>query len=441
MGNTITLILSALIGMFVGLTIASQIEETTKILILVLIAITLSLLTYSALKVYLLRHRRAIKEKGEMVEGAEVGFVVDTFHDLVTRLKEKERELARLKAQAEERAWRIEAYNENILQSIPSGVITVDREMQIKSVNSAAERILGIRAEEIIGRGFDDVFEEPLTSLIREGEGIKRFEFKYTTRDKRQIWLGITPSQLRNKDGEVIGMLFIFTDLTEIKILQDEMKLKERLSQLGEMSAGIAHELRNSMSVISGYAKLLTRGLDADHMAAAEAMSKEIKNMDIIISELLAFAKPAVLNLTCTDLNDLVEEAVSIVEGEAVVLSIDKGEGVLIDADRPLLKRAITDLLINAVESMPNGGRVDVVTRTEGESVVMKIKDTGKGIPDDIKDKIFLPFFTTKEKGIGLGLAIVQKIVISHNGHIEFESEAGKGSTFIITLPRHAGDK
>lgn len=407
------------------------------IIYLLLITLILSLTGYYILRLYLLRQRRVAKEKMNVGEGTEVDFVVDTFHELVAKLKEKERELAFLKSQAEERAGRVEAYNENILQSIPSGVITIDNEMIIRSVNHSAECILGIRADETLGKGFKDVFREPLVSLFEEGDVVRRSEFVYTTDDKRKIWLGVTVSQLRNKGGDVIGRLFIFTDLTDIKALQEEMKLKERLSQLGEMSAGIAHELRNSMSVISGYAKLLSRNAESTNIAPLNAMLNEIKDMDRIISELLSFAKPTVLNTSIVDLNRLVENAAEAVvnDMDSIVLTINKSEGILIEADETLLRQAITNILINAVESMSGVGRLDINIMPHSDAVVIEIKDTGKGIPHDIKDKIFLPFFTTKEKGTGLGLALVQKIIISHNGRIEFESEEGRGSIFRISLP------
>ncbi|GAB4544483.1 MAG: hypothetical protein Fur0020_13790 [Thermodesulfovibrionia bacterium] len=412
-------------------------DKVINIITYLLIFLVLSLIGYSLTRLYLLRQRRIIRERKVRGEGTEVGFVVDTFHELVARLKEKERELALLKSQAEERAGRIEAYNENILQSIPSGVITIDNEMIVRSINRSAEQILGIKADEVLGKGFRDVFGESLVSILEEGDAVRRSESTYTTPDERRIWLGVTTSQLRNKGGEVIGRLFIFTDLTDIKALQEEMKLKERLSQLGEMSAGIAHELRNSMSVISGYAKILSRNVDGDNIGPIRAMLNEIKNMDTIISELLSFARPTVVSKSLIDLNRLIEEAVSVVKDrDSIVVSINKGDGALIEADEALIRQAITNLLINAVESMPDGGRLDIDVMPKDDAVIIEIRDTGCGIPDDIKDKIFLPFFTTKERGIGVGLALVQKIVISHNGRIEFESEEGRGSTFRISLPR-----
>ncbi|MCP4295104.1 MAG: hypothetical protein GY786_05820, partial [Proteobacteria bacterium] len=205
-------------------------------------------------------------------------------------------------------------------------------------------------------------------------------------------------------------------DLTDIKALQSQVELKQRLSQLGEMSAGISHELRNSMSVISGYAKLLSKKVEASNKTTVDAIQSEINIMDRIISELLAFAKPSVLNREELVINDLIKEAVAGVMGryDSVDVTFNANAPLSIKADKVLLRQALTNLLMNAVEAMPGGGNLEIHLRHSHSKAEIHIKDTGCGIPDDIKDKIFLPFFTTKQEGIGFGLALVQKIIISH---------------------------
>jgi|Deesub1362A_J573_1020465.scaffolds.fasta_scaffold00375_9 PAS domain S-box-containing protein len=424
-------------GLFLGMVVASYLSGTITGAILPIVALVLTISAYSILRLYLSRQRRMLRDQGQGDEETEVGFVVDTFHELVSKLKEKERELARLKAQAEERAGMIEAYSDNILQSIPSGVISMDNEMRIRSINRAAEQILGLSSEDVVGMDSMEVFGEPIVSILRDKRSITRAEYPYTARDGRHLWLGVTTSQLRNKSGEAIGMLLIFTDLTDIKALQEEVRLKERLSQLGEMSAGIAHELRNSMSVIAGYARLLKRNIDEANRPSVESILSEIRGMDMVISELLSFAKPTVLNKTTVDLNRLIEDTASAVVGDrdSIRLSIKTHDTLMVKADETLLRQAITNLLVNAIESMPDGGMLDVETSLHGEMAMISIRDTGTGIADDIRDKVFLPFFSTKEKGTGLGLALVQKIIVAHNGRVEFESNVGKGTVFKISLP------
>jgi len=331
----------------------------------------------------------------------------------------------------------MEVYNENILQSVPSGVVTVNNSMKIQSINNAAQRILAVDEKDIIGRNFTEVFNENLSLLISNNETMLRGEYPYVTRDNRHIWIGATSSKLKNTAGETIGTIFVFVDLTDIKALRAQVELKERLSQLGEMSAGISHEFRNSMSVISGYANLLNKKFAPSNNTAVDAILLEVKNMDVIISELLAFAKPTILNTASVDLNDLVNKTVLTVIGnnDKIKVLINAGGNVYVKADEVLLKQALANLFMNAAESMPEGGSFEVTTGSVNDKVILSVKDTGHGIPDEIKSKIFLPFYTTKEKGIGLGLALVQKIIVSHGGIIDVESREGEGSIFRITLP------
>jgi PAS domain S-box-containing protein len=428
--------LFAFLGMLIGVMFIPILEGRGNMYVAGISVITIIVLMISFVQFHFTKQKKMSETSVAGGDGSEVGFVVDTFHDLVAKLKEKERELEMLKGFAEEKAVRMEAYNENVLQSVPSGVISIDNSIIIKSINQSAEQILGIEAKNAIGEKFDDVFREPLTLLLNDDRTVSRAEYPYVTDDRRHIWLGITTSQLRNSANEKIGLIFVFTDLTDIKALQSQVELKQRLSQLGEMSAGISHELRNSMSVISGYAKLLSKKVEASNKTTVDAIQSEINIMDRIISELLAFAKPSVLNREELVINDLIKEAVAGVMGryDSVNVTFNANAPLSIKADKVLLRQALTNLLMNAVEAMPGGGNLEIHLRHSHNKAEIHIKDTGCGIPDDIKDKIFLPFFTTKQEGIGFGLALVQKIIISHGGSIEVDSKKGEGTAFIMTL-------
>jgi two-component system sensor histidine kinase AtoS len=429
--------LFVILGVMIGITFVQALEGNDIIYFSGAGALLIVTLVVIFIRGYVVRQRKMLRTKGRSREVSEVGFVVDTFHDLVAKLKEKEQELEKLKTSAEEKAVRIEAYNENILQSVPSGVISVDNSMNIKSINQSAEYILGIDAKEKIGRKSDEVFREPLTTLLSEDRTVSRAEYPYTTHDGRHIWLGITTSQLKNAAGEKIGLIFVFTDLTDIKALQSQVELKQRLSQLGEMSAGISHELRNSMSVISGYAKLLSKKVDTSSKTTVDAIQAEISSMDRIISELLAFAKPTLLNIEEVDIIEMVKETVAMVIGnnDSIKVSVNVANPVSLKADKVLLRQAMTNLFVNAVEAMPEGGCLEINTSFLHNKAGIIIRDTGPGIPEDVMQKIFLPFYTTKQEGIGLGLALVQKIIVSHGGSIEADSKEGEGTTFIISLP------
>jgi PAS domain S-box-containing protein len=435
--RTTVIIIVLFSGVLIGLLLDFFVKDSGLPFFLGISLIIVIVVTYWLVRRFIIRERKILTTSEGTKKESEVGFVVNTFHELVTKLKNKEKELAELKALAEEKAVRMEAYNENILQSVPSGVVTVDTLMTIKSINQSAEHILGIDAKESVDRNFPDVFNEPLITLIKDDKVRDGSEYPYVTGDGRHIWLGLTTSHLKNAVDETIGSIFIITDLTDIKALQRQVELKQRLSQLGEMSAGISHELRNSMSVITGYAKLLSRQVEEKNMPAANSIMAEIADMDRIITELLNFARPSVLNLSVIDLNKTIKETVSAVaeNNEYVRLQMDVEGELQIKADEVLFRQALNNLFMNAVQSMPDGGDLEISSSSAGERAVVLIKDTGDGIPESLREKIFLPFFTTKEKGFGLGLALVQKIIVSHSGNIDVESREGKGTTFIINLP------
>lgn len=370
-------------------------------------------------------------------DSTEVGFVVDTFHGLVSRLKEKERELDILRKKAEDRASSVEIYNEDILQSVPSGVVSLDQELRVTKMNQSAEKILDMKEADSVGKKFSEVFNEPMAGIIAEKPIVERAEIGYVTKSGKRIWLGLNISLLKDSANRIIGKIFVFTDLTELKAFQSQMELRERLSTLGEMSAGIAHELRNPLGVISGYTKLLSKKVDSTLYPTVEAILKEVAVMDRIISDFLSFARQTDLILSEVDLKGLLRGCISAVaDSNRRVRVAELFETLpLIRADEVLLRQSVTNILQNAVESMPEGGDL-TVSCSVGDCLNISVSDTGHGVPLNIRDKIFLPFFTTKERGTGLGLSIVHKIVVSHGGTVQLES-GEKGTIITIKLPRN----
>ena len=426
-----------LTGMIMGIVLGPFFNKIGSDLLWGIVLMLAMTLTFSIVKIFVSRQRSILKTKVAPKAESEVGFVVDTFHDVVGKLKEKELELEMLTASAEEKAGSAEAYNENILQSVPSGVISVDNELYIKSINHSAEIILGITYSDTIGKQFSKVLKEPLASIFKEKQPLARNEYQYVTNDNKHIWLGITSSELLNGDGVKAGYTFVFSDLTDIKSLQAQVELKHRLSQLGEMSAGISHELRNSMSVIAGYAKLLGKKVEVTNKSTVESITSEIAHMDQIISELLAFAKPSVLSREDVNLNNLIDQTVTSIKFDKtnVEVSIFADSPITVKADGLLLRQALSNLLINAAESMAGQGKIDITLKHLKNKAEITVRDTGGGIPDDITQKIFLPFFSTKQDGTGFGLALVQKIIVSHGGSIEVESREREGTIFRVVLP------
>lgn len=404
-----------------------------------LIFITLSLVVFILILFYVVRVITAYQKKNiESLhkDESQVGFVIGTFQDLVLKLKEKEKELEELTKRAEDRASSVEMYNEDILQSVPSGVVSFNEEMEVTKINAAAKKILEVTGGDVAGLKYTDVFGKPVCDIL-QNQHVERAEIAYVTKSGKRIWLGLNISPLKDSGGSIIGRILVFTDLTELKAFQSQMELRERLSTLGEMSAGIAHELRNPMAVIKGYTKLLMKKVDPGQVTAVEAISKEVGVMDRIITDFLSFAKPAEPMFAEVDLKELIEGCISTVTDRRpeIYVSADTGELQVVKGDEIMLRQAFTNLLQNAVESMPDGGELRVISAVAGNGYLnITISDTGHGIPSNIKDKIFLPFFTTKEKGTGLGLPIVHKIIVAHGGTVKVDSD-DKGAVFVVRFP------
>lgn len=388
---------------------------------------------------YLLRFFVRYSNKDKEVEykaTSKVGFVVDTFHELVAKLKEKEKELEDLKKIAEQKAEDIESYNRNILQSVPSGVISFDNDLRIKSINIAAQKIFLLKTGDVTGKFYDEFLGQPITNLVKESNFVERAEVQYQISTGRTLRLGLTYSPLLDNARKKIGSILVFTDLTELKALESQAELRKRLSSLGEMSAGIAHELRNPLGVIAGYTKLLSKKLDPTLLPTVDAISKEIEIMDRIILDFLSFAKPIEVVPAKINLYEIINSCLFnvLTDKKNIDVIIDIDKLLTVYGDEVLLRQAFTNLIQNAIESMKEGGRLSFKHMHQGKYSEITILDTGHGIPEGIKDKIFLPFYTTKEKGTGLGLAIVHKIITSHGGSISVDS-ASAGTTFRLRLP------
>jgi PAS domain S-box-containing protein len=413
-----------------------------------------------------IRSRRTSAAAGG--QSGETAAMIVTFHEVVRQLKEKEQELEQLRTRAEERAAHIESYNENILQSVASGVITFNPEHVITTFNHAAERILGLSHTAAVGKTCEGLFGaqsnivQLLDQVLTHQATITRQELELTRPNpgqssRQRIWVGISTSLLRDRQNEVIGTTFVFTDLTEIKGLQEQVELKRRLTVLGEMSAGIAHEFRNYMGSVMGFTKLLSKKLPPSDSDTGQEMvasiMRELTAMNQLIEQLLSFGRHDELHLEPVAIEPLIRRLLDqlIMQTKAVKprLEISIPIGLPeIRMDEVLMRQAIGNLLQNAMDAMPRGGDLGIRaavldhnsdsglgTRRHGKELSLEIRDTGIGIPRDKLDKIFLPFFTTKEKGTGMGLALVHKIVLSHGGRIEVNSEEGHGTTFQILLP------
>jgi len=337
-------------------------------------------------------------------------------------------------------------FGPHITNKMPSGLITLDREGRITGHNPASERI------------FDETFmtSDLLPDLVRESQALKdllsrcvkagevftRVEFNVPTRSGIDKRIGINLSPITNPQGQVEGAICLLSDLTEIVELQNQIKLKENFAALGEMSASIAHEFKNSVATIVGYAQMSKTEADVDtlHLYAAE-IHKESRSLSNMVTDFLNFAKPVLPTMYEIDLVELLDSVIADLKsrrpGGYDIRFQSSGEAVVV-CDSTLMRQSFINLLINATDALEGKGTISVsVEVPEGRnSVRVMIQDTGHGIPKNLIPKIFFPFFTTKAHGTGLGLSLVQKIILAHNGRIEVQSTEGQGTCFTVTLPR-----
>jgi PAS domain S-box-containing protein len=414
--------------------------------------------TRSLLRPYL-ELSRAAKDLGkeEITLQEDPQFIATAFRRLIDTLHQKEAELSRLYTAEQWRYEALDSYQEVILGSISSGAISLHPDLTIRVFNTTAQQIFGYSQEEVVGQSCEEVFGEEgaITRLaretLREGRLHSRLEMAIQRKDGVTRWIGVSSSILRDEQGTVRGVTFLLTDLTEIRKLQEQVMLRESLATVGQISAGITHEVRNSLGAILGFAYLLQKKIPAEDPLArhVQGIIDEILLLEGTVRDFLTLARPAQLKLYPLNLTEVVEEALAHYQEAAEVAGVKvvwerREEFPMIRGDRQAIRQALGNLIRNALEAMPDGGHLTLSTTVcrspvsslpQDEWVEVRVTDTGGGIPEEGRGKIFTPFFTSKAKGIGLGLALVQKTVVSHDGQIEVESSPGLGTTFLIRFP------
>ena len=335
--------------------------------------------------------------------------------------------------------------SEHITSKMPSGLIVIDREGTIVGHNPASERIFegtlkrSSRLRDLVRES--QTLQDLLDRCLNSGEVFTRVEFNAPIRQGIDKRIGINLSPITNSGGAIEGAICLLSDLTEIVELHNRIKLKENFAALGEMSAGIAHEFKNSLATIVGYAQMCTTETDiATLQNYAREIHKESQALSNMVTEFLNFARPEMASIDEVDLAELLENTIADLKnlrpGNYDVRHTASANAIM-PCDPTLMRQSFLNLLINAVEALEGSGTVSVSVDVPKERnyVRVLIDDDGRGIPIDIVPKIFIPFFTTKTHGTGLGLSLVQKIVLAHNGRIEVQSTEGKGTRFVVTLP------
>jgi len=375
-------------------------------------------------------------------------FMAASMQGVIQRLREQEKELERLHRIEKDRAEQTERLSEEVTRNMPAGLLVVNSTGIISSANPAAEQVLGIRG--LAFRRYSEALDEgsELTALVAEclknGKIFRREEVKHSSPGGEGKRLGVTISPIRRGEGKINGAICLLTDLTELAALQQQVQLKENLAALGELSAGIAHEFKNALATISGYAQLIRSESQAGEAHDyAENILEQTRNITHVVTEFLKYARPLDISTEAVPLQPIIERVVSEI-GEAMPKIRIRCEGLFgsVAGDEGLLRQAFLNLARNAAEASAgaaNGGRVllrgEGVRQNENGFQRVTIFDNGAGIPADVREKLFRPFFTTKANGTGLGLAVVQKIIVQHGGQVRARNRSEGGAAFIVTLP------
>jgi PAS domain S-box-containing protein len=380
--------------------------------------------------------------RGQEEHGAETAFMTAAMEEALARLRSREQAMT-ARAEASERL------SGEIIASLTSGLLVVGEDRRVKSLNPAGRRLLGLPEADWSGDLSDVLLTAPtLARVIEEcldtGQAVRRRSVRVTTRDDRITHLGVTVSPIGASSGTPNGAICLFSDLTDIVELEEQLRLKDSLAQVGELTAGIAHEFRNGLATIHGYARLLDLDrLPADTRPYVLGIRDETDTLGAVVRNFLNFAKPADVILTRVDPRPIVERAAEEIRADAVARGGSvkvRGEFVPVLGDEVLLRQAFSNLYRNALEACTEAGvRPEIVADSavdRAQRVVrIAVIDNGPGLDPAVASRIFMPFVTTRARGTGLGLALVQKIIVTHNGRVTVQPEAGGGTRFIVSLP------
>ena len=405
----------------------------------VLVAALAALLTFVAL-----RFGAAVRDmRGQLREGGQDRlFMAAALEDALAKLRAQERATA-------DRAAASERLSDEIVASLTAGLLVVGMNRETRILNPTGRRLLRVDQDPPAGDYRVRLARLPaLATAIDEclstGRPIVRRAIEMPPDTSAATHLGVTVSPMSDGKGELHGAICLFTDLTEVMDLEEQLRLKDSLARLGELTAGLAHEFRNGLATIHGYSRLIEiADLPEAYRPYVQGIRDETGSLGAVVTNFLNFARPTQLTVAPVDLGMLVDRAVAEAGADRLAERGEigrVGEFALVDGDEVLLRQALGNLIRNALEACAAAKippRVTIeghVDRSQGVAR-LTVSDNGPGVSPAVRDRIFRPFVTTKPEGTGLGLAIVQKIVVTHNGRVALAPHHGQGSSFQITLP------
>lgn len=388
--------------------------------------------------------------KGIPIMGSdEIGELSKAFNDMSFRLKTHVNQLK----DSYQKVNEVQQYLNNIIESVASGILVMDRNGTITVFNKAAEKITRFKSDEFLGKNIMDFYTatEFGADILREKGKICRYqETKLITKDSEEIPISVSTSLIKNGRDEIIGTIFLFNDLSQIKMLEDELKREDRIRTMGEMAANIIHEIGNPLAGISNLLQVLKENYAEDEIReeVLNTLEEEVGNLNKMVINFLDFSKTSSLNPKSTDIVELIDDILYLLKADIIAKKIrikkEVGREILkVYIDERTIKQCFLNILINAVQAVKEYGEIELKYKTKNEPVdgqekkfvEILVRDNGTGIQPDKIEKIFSPFFTTKKGGTGLGLAIAYKLIKENGGRIAVKSEVGKGTEFSILLP------
>ena len=386
----------------------------------------------------------------------EAEFVLETFQSVVGQLQEQRKELEKLSVQARERASSAEKFSERIVASLPSGLIAFDANGRSMAINNPGRTLLELDGK-ALGEPFADLLQnyhglsEMVSECLEKGTLYRRAEIDAVSADghNRRLGATIAPIELQTSQG-ARGALCLLTDITEVTQLREQVALKNNLESLGEMSAGLAHEFKNAVAALHGYAQLL-QNLESNEKArgAAELLLNEVRNLSEMVTSFLNFARPQPPQLEEVCIPDVIADCSAelqplFAELRVKLEVVNETPSLVVGADERMLRQTVLNLIRNAAEAIPEEKSerlVRVRSRQDHDAsgkvyAVIEVKDSGAGIPPAHLQKIFIPFFTTKAKGHGVGLALSHRVITEHGGSLTAENASEGGAVFTVRLPQ-----
>lgn len=376
---------------------------------------------------------RSATRRAQREASGESAMLSMALQEAMTRLKQQERAMAA-------RAEASEQLADQIVEGLTSGLVVVNRAGIVQAINPAARRILEL-GDVKAGKSFRETLgsAKALADLIAEAiettAPIARRTI--TLKDGKPRNLGVTVSHIAGQDSSQAAVC-LFTDLTDVMQLEEQLRLKEALARLGELTAGLAHEFRNGLATIHGYGKLLDpQALPPQAKTCVEGIRAETTALGEVVTNFLRFARPEQLTLAPIDLRSVIMRAIEDTPGAASAVVLE-GNFPTIDGDDVLLRRAFGNLFRNSLEACDSIGmppKIHVRSDIVNDGAQITVEDNGPGFTSEALGKAFQPFATTKPNGTGLGLAIVQKVIVSHNGNVTAGNSPEGGAQFRMRLP------